>query len=106
MTSSREAELLAELKARDERLVALEKENALLREKIDLLVRRLFGAKSEKLDPAQLLLLIQGLDEPGTERSEIDCRRQPEGWSGSDIKSSRARGRGGPTALDGPIASA
>src|SRR6266851_339396 len=65
MTSLREAELLAELKARDERLAALEKENALLREKIDLLVRKLFGAQSEKLDPAQLLLLLQGMDEPG-----------------------------------------
>jgi hypothetical protein len=57
MLPSRE-ELLAELKARDERLAALEKENALLRQKIDLLVRKLFGAKSEKLDPAQLLLTL------------------------------------------------
>jgi len=69
MSKSREAQLLAkhqaELAARDERLAALEKENELLRQKIDLLVRRLFGAKSEKLDPAQLLLLLQGLDEPG-----------------------------------------
>ena len=47
MTHSREAELLAELKARDEQLAALEKENALLRQKIDLLVRKLFGAQSE-----------------------------------------------------------
>lgn len=54
----REAELL-------ERIERVEKENALLRQKIDLLVRRLFGAQSEKLDPAQLLLLLQGLDEPG-----------------------------------------
>lgn len=95
----REAELL-------ERIERVEKENALLRQKIDLLVRRLFGAQSEKLDPAQLLLLFQGLDEPGAERSETDCRRQPEGWSGSDIKSPGARGRGGSTALDGSIASA
>ena len=57
--SPREAEALLE------RVAHLEKENALLREKIDLLVRKLFGAKSEKLDPAQLLLLLQGLDEPG-----------------------------------------
>jgi transposase len=48
-----------------ERIAALEKENALLRQKIDLLVRKLFGAKSERLDPAQLLLFLQGLDEPG-----------------------------------------
>jgi transposase len=67
MTSAREAELLAELKARDvrlEQLERLEKENALLRQKIDLLVRQLFGAKSERLDPAQLLLLLQGGDAP------------------------------------------
>ena len=48
-----------------ERLAILEKENALLREKIDALVRRLFGAQSEKIEPGQLLLLLQGLDEPG-----------------------------------------
>ncbi len=64
MTSAREAELLAELQARDGRLDRLEKENALLRQKIDLLVRQLFGAKSERLDPAQLLLLLQGGDAP------------------------------------------
>jgi transposase len=47
-----------------ERVATLEKENALLREKLDLLIRRLFGTKSEKLDPAQLLLLLAGGDEP------------------------------------------
>ena len=31
----------------------------LLKEKIDLLIRRLFGSKSEKLDAAQLELLLQ-----------------------------------------------
>ena len=34
----------------------------LLKEKIDLLIRRLFGAKSEKLDAAQLELLLKDLD--------------------------------------------
>ena len=48
-----------------ERIVLLEKENALLREKIHALARRLFGVKSEQLDAAQLRLLLQGLDEPG-----------------------------------------
>ena len=75
-----------------ERIATLERENALLREKIGLLVRKLFGAKSEKMEPAQLLLLRQGFDAPGAERSETDCRRQPEGWSGGDIKSPGARG--------------
>lgn len=110
MTATQAAQLIekhrAELAARDERLAALEKENELLRQKIDALVRKLFGAKSEKIDPEQLLLLLQGLDEPGAERSETDCRRPPEGWSGSDIKSPGARGGGGVTALEGSIASA
>jgi hypothetical protein len=57
--NSRESELLELLQAQEERLRRLEAENALLRQKIDLLVRRLFGAKSEKLDPAQLLLLCE-----------------------------------------------
>jgi transposase len=46
-----------DLLARCERL---ERENALLRQKLDALIRRLFGARSEKVDPAQLLLLLQG----------------------------------------------
>jgi transposase len=65
MTDAREAELLAEIKALVGRLSVSEKENALLRQKIDLMIRKLFGAQSEKLDPAQLLLLLQGIDEPG-----------------------------------------
>src|SRR5580698_7058320 len=40
-------------------------ENKLLREKIDALLRKLFGASSEKIDPGQLLLMLQGLDAPG-----------------------------------------
>jgi len=39
-------------------------ENKLLREKIDALLRKLFGASSEKLDSGQLLLMLQGLDAP------------------------------------------
>jgi hypothetical protein len=36
----------------------------LLREKIDALLRRLFGARSEQIDPGQLLLMLQGLEAP------------------------------------------
>lgn len=39
-------------------LEASQKDNALLRQKIDALVRRVFGASSETLDPAQLELLL------------------------------------------------
>ena len=55
----------AELQQRNERL---ERENTLLRQKIDALVRRLFGSQSEQLDPAQLQMLLQGVEnEPAPE---------------------------------------
>jgi transposase len=46
-----------------ERCAQLETENKLLRQKVDLLVRRCFGAKSESLSPAQLELLLTGNEE-------------------------------------------
>jgi transposase len=49
--------------------IALEnerKENALLRQKVDLLIRKVFGVSSEKLDPSQLnLFLLQAENAPG-----------------------------------------
>lgn len=51
--ASDELTLLRELVA------ALQKENSLLRQKIDALVRRIFGSSSEKVDPAQLEMLLQ-----------------------------------------------
>jgi transposase len=63
--SSREADLLKALAEKDEQLARANEKIALLEQRIDLLVRRIFGSKSEKLDPAQMLLLFQGLDEPG-----------------------------------------
>jgi hypothetical protein len=47
-------EQAAQLKKRDEQIEALQNENALLRQKLDLLIRKVFGPSSEKLDPAQL----------------------------------------------------
>ena len=65
-----------------EEVAALRLENKLLREKIDLLVRRIFGASSEKMDEQQLMLLLQGGDEvkkpeassasPGVLEAEIE----------------------------------
>jgi transposase len=51
-------ELRKEITQRDEIISELRAENALLRQKVDLLVRSVFGASSEKLDPHQLELLI------------------------------------------------
>jgi len=64
-SASREAKLIEQLGQATERIIAVERENALLREKINHLLRKLFGAKSEKLDPEQLMFLLQGLDAPG-----------------------------------------
>jgi transposase len=56
----------------------LKTENALLKEKIDLLVRRILGAKSEKLDPAQLeLLLSQTGTELGKEVASAEAEASP-----------------------------
>ena len=61
----RAAELSEQLARSAAELTGLRTENKLLREKIDALIQRLYGAQSEKIDAAQLLLMLQGLDEPG-----------------------------------------
>jgi transposase len=63
--ASREAQLEQQLVQTQQELREAKAQIAMLEAKIDLLVKRLFGAKSEKLDPNQLLLLLQGLDAPG-----------------------------------------
>jgi transposase len=59
--SPREAELTRQLEQALQSNAALQRENQLLREKINLLVRRVFGASSEKLDATQLELLLSGI---------------------------------------------
>ena len=65
--SKREAVLQSELEA--SRL-----EVKLLREKIDALLRRLYGSKSERLDPDQLMLL-EGID---SKKAEAPATDEPE----------------------------
>jgi transposase len=55
----REAELTGQLEQCQQALAESRRENALLRQKIDLLVKRVFGISSEQLDPAQLELLMK-----------------------------------------------
>jgi transposase len=93
MTDPREPDLLQQLAERDARLAAQEKQLAeakqeivLLRQKLDALARRLFGKKSEQLDPKQLQLLFQTLDAPGPaegkesgpQGSEVEAARPPK----------------------------
>jgi transposase len=54
----REAELTRQLEAALSALKAVQQENALLRQKVDLLVKRVFGSTSERLAPGQLELLL------------------------------------------------
>jgi len=53
------AEVASPLQRLQEENAALREENKLLRQKIDLLVRRVFGSSSERLDRSQLELLLQ-----------------------------------------------
>src|SRR5436190_20101015 len=55
----REKELARQLESCQQELAAARRENELLRQKIDLLVRRVFGSSSERLDRNQLELLLQ-----------------------------------------------
>lgn len=60
--TQREAQLSQELEQCQEALAAAQREIILLKQKIDLLARRIFGVSSEALSPAQLQLLL-GLPE-------------------------------------------
>ena len=68
------ARLVAVLVAENGRIVAenerLGAENRLLRDKVDLLVRRVFGSSSEKLDSNQLLLDLGAGEEPAFDEQE------------------------------------
>lgn len=55
--TAREAQLTEQLEQAQQVMAGLRRENDLLRQKIDLLVRRRFGSSSEQLDSAQLQLL-------------------------------------------------
>jgi len=57
--TQREQALSRQLEQCQQELAAARRENELLRQKVDLLVRRVFGSSSERLDRAQLELLLQ-----------------------------------------------
>lgn len=76
--SELEISLRAELKAAH---IEIE----LLKQKVDGLVRMLYRAKSEKLDPNQFLLLLEGLDSDNEEAPLPDIK-SPEGTSKSPRK--------------------
>ena len=76
----REAELTRQLEQALQVNAALQRENQLLREKVNLLVRRVFGASSEKMDAAQLQLLLSGAElvEPAAEPKAEAPKPKPQ----------------------------
>lgn len=72
MSDPREAELLSKIEERDERIASLLeekgrllKERQILQERIDQLLRKIYGGKSERADMYQLQLLMQEMNAPG-----------------------------------------
>jgi len=90
MTDDREAQLLEEIAKRDEllarqgdKIAALEAETRFLREKIDALVRRVFGSRREKRTPPRSWKARRrGLDPPHVRKS-----RNPGRLGGSGCRS-------------------
>src|SRR5271156_1248854 len=66
---TRETELARQFEECQEALVQPRRENQFLRQKIDLLVRRVFGSSSEQLDKNQLEMLMQLPESPLREAS-------------------------------------
>jgi transposase len=72
MSNPRETELLqqieerdARLKLKEEQVEQLQQERTLLEQRIDHLLRQIYGVRSEKVNPDQMQLLLQGLHTPG-----------------------------------------
>jgi transposase len=87
----RDSELRAALASRDEQIEKLKAENELLREKIDLILRKLYGPSSEKLDAAQLELL---LDPDGAKKTcAADCDEDAPAADSEPPASSRRQRR-------------
>lgn len=70
--TAREAQLQTKVQELEGALAAARREIKLLRQKIDLLSRKIFGVSSEKLSPDQLQLLLElaGAQEPKAEEPE------------------------------------
>lgn len=81
MTPARDQELLAEVARLQAALDLALLENKLLREKIDLMLARLFDKKSESLDPGQLELLLDpdAAKKPAAESADQGPAVSPDG---------------------------
>jgi transposase len=76
-TTPREAELLSRLEAMASALEVAQRENALLRQKLDLVLRRMFGSSSEKVSKDQLELLLALAETPAPAPVEKEKLMEP-----------------------------
>jgi len=84
MTSASQAS--DELNLLRELVSTLQKENSLLRQKIDALCRRLFGSSSEKINAAQLELLLQLAQNPAASENQPPVAAEKSSASVRDRK--------------------
>ena len=82
------AELIAEIGKRDAIIEELRRENALLHQKVDLLVRRIFGKSNEALSPDQLELLLGG-EPAGQSTGKADASWALEPQEAADYEPAR-----------------
>ena len=62
-----ETELSHQLEALTEKMVGVLRENVFLRQKLDLVIQRLFGSTSERISPDQLELMLAQSECPAPE---------------------------------------
>src|SRR5947208_3312545 len=79
-------ELLATLHERD-------RDNAELRQRLDLLIRRLYGPKTERFDPNQPLLFVDATQTPPAETPETPAAPASEPESPTTKRTARPHGR-------------
>ena len=65
----------------------------MLRQKLDALVKLLYGTKSEKIDPAQLQLLLEGLESGKSEAPSGNTTPEPEGDDEKKTGQKTAKGK-------------
>jgi transposase len=87
---------LRSIKTPDEkdRIIAeLTERNRLLEQKIDALIKILYGVKSEKIDPAQLQLLLDGFDPEKPNAPSGNNDPEPEGADEAKLENKRTKSK-------------
>jgi hypothetical protein len=97
---ARLATALTEVGGLREQLDSAQVENRLLRAKLDALVRRIFGKKSEQLNEAQLQLLLQEQTAPGPAEGKASDPEVPETQPLRSEKEARRKTKRGPRLPD------